>query len=431
MQRPTSSHLESICVQVHSRPQAASHAVRRSCYFVAGCMLLSGLSAVSLGDTLSSESSVGLSSEYSSNPFLVSSGARAAESIALLANLPATYTSDTQTFDFVPRLRFAETHGDVALLSDYQYLDATWRVNSERNTFTANADWHHDSTLYNVFENAELFGRSLHRQEEIGNLNWKRDLSERSDLQLRGSWDQVAFSQSANTGLANFHYGQGLVQYDRALNERWQWTSAIGFGRFELLNHSYRSDNRFIQTALNRALSERWSVMAQVGYSLLSAHQQGLICCQFVAEPNGLPLQSIPFSQTTSHGTGSYALTFERKSERLVIDLAASRAIQPSGLGALVTQDDESLKASIPWTERWTLAAMLHAAQLTDSLHTLNLADRRYGDFDLSSNWLWTEHWTLQLQAAYILQRRASGVPTSSGVTVYLNLLRQFGRIRL
>ena len=70
---------------------------------------------MALGDTLSSESSVGLSSEYASNPFLASSGAHPAESIAAVANLPATYTSDTQTLDFVPRLRFAETHGYVAL----------------------------------------------------------------------------------------------------------------------------------------------------------------------------------------------------------------------------------------------------------------------------------------------------------------------------
>src|ERR1017187_2292303 len=190
------------------------------------------LGGTALGDTLSSESSVGVSSDYNSNPFMEPSGAHAAESAAVLANLPATYTSDTQSLDLIPRLRFAETHGDVALLSNYQYLDAVWHVNSERNSFTAIADWHHDSTLYNAFENGALLGRSLRRREEIGNLNWKRELSERSDLQLSGSWDQVAYSQSAQSGLVNFYYGQGLVQYDRALSERWQWTSAIGFGRF-------------------------------------------------------------------------------------------------------------------------------------------------------------------------------------------------------
>jgi hypothetical protein len=221
------------------------------------------------------------------------------------------------------------------------------------------------------------------------------------------------------------------VQYDRALSERWQWTSAVGFGRFEQVNHSYRSDNRFVQTSLIRALSERWSMTAQVGYSYLTAHEQGYICCEIVAVPGGLALQYIPLNQSASRGSASYVLSLERKGERWVIDLAASRAILPSGLGALVTQDDVSLKASIPWTERWTLAATLHGAQLTDSLKQLNLGERRYANFDFSANWLWTEHWTLQFQTSYVLQRVVSGLPTSSGATVYVNLMRQFGHIRL
>ena len=391
-----------------------------------------GLSAATLADTLSSESSVGLSSEYASNPFLVPSGAHAAESIAAVANLPATYTSDTQTLDIVPRLRFAETHGDVALLSDYQYLDATWHLNSERNSFTATTDWHHDSTLYNIFENGALFGRDLRRREEIGNLAWKRALSERSDLQLAASWDQVAYSQSGQTSLVNYDYGQGQLQYDRTLTERWQWTGAVGFGRFEQINHSYSSDNRFLQSALIRPLSERWSITAQLGYSYLTAHEQGFICCEIGQEAGGLlGLQYIPISQNASRGAPTYLLSLERKGERWTLDLAASRAILPSGLGALVTQDDASIKASIPWTERWTLVATLHGSQLTEPLQTLHLGERRYVDIDFSANWLWTEHWTLQLQSSYVLERVASGVPTSSGVTVYLNLMRQFGHMRL
>ena len=77
----------------------------------AGCGVSLALIGRALGDTVSSESSVGISSEHSSNPFLVPSGARSAESVAIIANLPATYTSDRITFDFVPRLRFAQTHG--------------------------------------------------------------------------------------------------------------------------------------------------------------------------------------------------------------------------------------------------------------------------------------------------------------------------------
>ena len=399
--------------------------------YAAAVGLSLALGGIALGDTVSSESSVGISAGYNSNPFLETTNVHAAESVAVLANLPVTYTSDAQSLDLIPRLRFAETHGDNALLSNYQYLDGTWRVNGPLDTVTVSADWHHDSTLYNPFENAALLGRDLRRQEEIANLDWRRDLTERNDLHLSGSWDKVNYSQSVITGVQNYSYAQAVVEFDHALNERWQWTSSVGVGRYELVGQSYRSDDRFVQTALKRALSERWSLTAQVGYAYLSSRAEGSICCQILLGPNGYYLQATPVTQSSSRGAGNFALTMERKTERLVLDLALSRAIQPSGLGALLMQDDVSLKASMPWTERLTLGATLHAARISDPLHQLALGDRRYADFDLSASWLWTEHWTLQLQGAYLVQRLISTGPAPSATSVYLNLLRQFGRIRL
>ena len=113
------------------------------------------------------------------------------------------------------------------------------------------------------------------------------------------------------------------------------------------------------------------------------------------------------------------------------MNLAISRAIQPSGLGALLTQDDVSLKASIPWTYRLTLAATLHGSRISDPLQPLAVNGQRYANVDLSANWQWTEHWTLQLQGTYLVERVISVEPTASSTSVYLNLLRQFGRIRL
>ena len=409
-------------------------AIGRWCAYAAAWGLSLAPCGAALGDTLSSESSIGLQSAYNSNPFLEPSGAlnaRGAESVAVLANLPATYTSDTQSLDLVPRVRFAKTRGVEALLSDYQYLDALWHLSSERNTFSASADWHRDSTFYNAFENAALFGRSLRRLEEIANLDWKRDLSERSDLHASVSWDKVAYSQSAATGLQNFSYSQGTVQYERILSARLLWTNTVGIGRYQVPGGSDRNDNRFAQSALKAALSEQWAMTAQAGYSYLTAHEQGYICCEILLGPNGLYLQPVLVAQSASRGAANYALSFERKGERWVVDLAASRALQPSGLGALLTQDDVSLTASIPWTERWTLTAKLHGAQLTESIHQLALIHERFADFDLGANWLWTEHWSINLQGSYNLQHLTTGAPTGSGVGVNLTLFRQFGRIAL
>ncbi len=403
---------------------------RRGCAAAACCLLLAPIGGA-WADTLSSESSVGLSSEYAGNPFLVSSGARAAEAVALLANLPATYTSDEQTIDVIARLREAQTHGDVQLISDYQYLDADWRLNGERNSLVTNLDWNRDSTFYNVYENAALLGHSLRRLEEEANLAWKHTLSELSDLQLVGSYDQLNYSRSAGSSVDDYRYSQASVQYDRTLSERWQWISSAGFGRYQLSNQAYSSDNRFVQSSVVRTLTERWSMTAQLGYSNVDARQQSLICCELVPTDGGYALQLIPVKQSSSRGSADYALSLERKTERLTLDFAASRAIQPSGLGALLTQDDASIKATELWTERLTVGANLHASRLSDPLQRLALGDRRSYDATLSVNWFWTEHWTVGWQATYVLQRISAQTPVGAGATVYLNLTRQFGRLRL
>lgn len=380
--------------------------------------------------TVSSESSMGVATNYNSNPYLLPADAHAAESAAVLLNLPITYNSAATSFDLAPRFRFAQTRGAEALLSNYQYLDSDWKLLSDRNTFSASAAWHHDSTLYNEFENGELSGRSLGRLEQTAALDWQRALSERGAVHLSGSWDKVDYSQSNGTGLANFNYGQGSARYDWSLSERWQWSTTAGVGDYELLDRSNRSEQRFVQTSLSRALSERWSMSAQIGYSHLSSSTQGSVCSETLQIGNNLYcLQFAQVQQTTSGGSGNYVLSVERKSERFVLDAAVSRAIEPSGLGGLLTQDDVSVRDSYEWTERWTLNATLHAARLADALQGIQLGDRRNSDVDLGAVWQWTEHWTLQLQAALNWQR--INLQDSSNVALSLTLSRQLGHFRL
>lgn len=392
------------------------------------CLLAGSVTAA----TLSSQSSVGVSAEYASNPFLLAGHAQPAEALALVADLPATYTSDTQSIELIPRLRQAQPFGPVGLLSDYQYLDGDWHWKSERNAFSATGGWHHDSTYYNEFEQAALLGHDLKRLEVPGSLSWDRQLSERNDLQLSASYDRVAYSQHSASAVSNFSYAQGALQFSRLISERTQWTSSLGYGSFQLLAGSYFSTQRFAQTAVTHQWSERWTTNAQVGYAYLNAHGIGEQCCELALSPNGtLELVVVPVRQYAARGSPNFAVTVQRQAERFGLDLNLSRAIQPSGFGALITEDTASLSATRAWSERWTVAGTLQWSRLLDSLGRLSLDNRQYYSASLSAGWQWTEHWTLQLQGGYTRQYLESGLPPSAGVTVYLNLLRQLAPLRL
>ena len=392
---------------------------------------LAMLGGMAYAATLSSESSVGLEADYNSNPFLRTSQVLGAESEAVTANLPATYTSDTISYELIPRLRFATTQGVTSLLSDYQYLDADWRLAEERNTVALAASWHRDSTFYNQFENAVLNGSTLHRQEELANASWTHLFGERSDLALAGSYDQVNYAHNPSFVVVSYDYLQGTLQFDRTLSERWKWSLAAGYGQYQLRDQSYRSDNRFAQTTLAYSLSEQWSMSLQVGYSRVTSLTQEQQLAIFQDPSGGYYLGFQTLKVGASQGTDSFAASLERKGERVVLDLMASRAIEPSGLGALLTQDDVSLAANVPWTERWSFGARLHGARLSDPLQQISYSNRRYYDADLTASWLVTEHWTLQLSATYFLQRYSGSFPTADSSAVSLSLSRQLGHLRL
>jgi len=398
----------------------------------AAAWLLSLSSGAALGATLSSQSSIGISGEYASNPFLERAGAEAAEAVALVADLPATYTSDTLSIDLMPRFRLAQAYGPIALLSDYGYLDGDLKWKSERNTFAATAEWHHDSTYYNQFEQVALLGHDLARLEEQATVSWTYALSERNDLQLSASWDRVAFSQHSSSALSNFTYSQAAMQYSRDLSERTLWSTTVGYGQFGLISGTYLSDERFAQTSLTREQTEHWSLTGQVGYAFLSAHGVSYVCCQLAVGSDGsLYFVPFPVRQYAARGGGNYAFTAQRQGERLLLDLSASRAIEPSGFGALITEDAATASASLPLSGRLTVGAVLQWARLSDLLGRLNLQGLHDYTATVNANWLTTEHWTLQLQAIYTRQYVATPLPGIPGVTVYLNLLRQFGRLPL
>ena len=391
------------------------------------CALAAAAAPLRAG-SLGSEPSLGLSAGFQSNPLLDPNSNASAETLALLLNLPVAFNGRRSTFTLSPRLRAGATRGEVAPLSNYQYVDANWDYKGERNELVADAEWHRDSTLYNQYERSVLGGNTLRRLEETGSLTWRHDLSERSTFQLQGAEDRVLYGAEQVQTLTSFNYGQGSAKYGYQLSENWQASLEGGFTRYELRDQSYRTDATYVQFGLARTLSEYWSLSMSAGASALKSRQ---FIERYVIEqdPQGaLHIVLKRFELHSGDHTRSYALSAKRQFEQWELNLSGSRALQPSGFGALATQDDLSLRATGHWSERLTLSGTLHGSRLSDASGRLNLGSRRYYDCDLSANWQWREHWSVEAQAALYMERAAASSPTRSNVLVFLTLTRQFGR---
>jgi hypothetical protein len=377
---------------------------------------------------IGSEGSLGLSAGYQSNPLLLDNVQGSAESLALLLNLPVTYSGSRVTFSLQPSIRAARNHGSVAPLSDYQYVDMNWDDKGERNDLSAAADWRRDSTFYNQYERSVLGGNTLRRLEEIASLAWRHQLTERADFQLHSSYDRVLYDAGPTQTLSSYGYGQAGAKYNYALSERWQAAIEGGVTRFDLRNQPYRTDATYAQLDLSRDLSERWSMLVSVGSSRLKSTVtvQELV---LVPDSHGvLHLVLENFEVVSRQSTANYSLNVQRQFERWKLELSGSRALQPSGFGVLARQDDVSVKASGNWRERLTVSGDIHGSRLYDASGRVSLGSRRYYDCSFYADWRWTEHWTLQSQISLYLQRAAPTEPTRSSTALFLTLSRQFGR---
>jgi hypothetical protein len=379
---------------------------------------------------IGSEGSMGLSAGYQSNPLLLSDAGSESETLALLLHLPVAYTGDRVSYSLQPRLRAGATRGAVAPLSDYQYVDSTWDYKGELNEFSVNADWHRDSTLYNQFEQSALAGSTLHRQEEIGALNWRHQLSERSEFEFSGTVDRVRYGAPVipTQTLNSFNYNQAGAKYSHDFTERWQVTAEGGLTGFELADQRYRTDTAYGQLGLTRNLSQRWSLAASVGTAHLKFRQT---VERLFVEPDAQGVLHLVLRRINlySHAsTRNYSLTMQRQFQRWRLELSASQALQPSGFGVLATQDDVTVRASGNRTERLSLSAAIHGSKLTDASGRLSLETWRYYDVDFTMSWRWTEHWTVQSQIALYLQRPAPTEPMRSNTALFLTLSRELGR---
>jgi hypothetical protein len=342
------------------------------------------------------------------------SNPREVETAALAFDLPATYTGDHQTLDLRPRFRYAATHGDSGLLSDFQYLDSAWKTSTETDTLQLSGTWHRDSTYYNPTENTGLLSSSVRRMEQTAGLDWQRQLSERNQFGVTLNWDHVGYAQGSATGLGNFQYPQGSLQFSRRLTERLQWSLGAGFGRYEISDHSYRTDNPSVHMGLEGQLTEQWTLSASAGASRLQERSE-----------------YGPFVFTSSRDASTYALALSRQGARRAFSLSYTRALQPSGYGVLLTQDVLSLTEHYTWSERWSGSAMLRGTRQVDSFSRINFGDRRFAGAELAATWRWTAQSLLSLEATYNEQRLDAILPHARGTALHLTYSRQFGRMAL
>jgi hypothetical protein len=386
------------------------------------CLLAAAmpLSNVTRAGVWGSQPVIGISGDYSTNPGLLDLPDTAETHGALLLDAPTSYVGDGNKFTILPSFRLSNAQGYSSLDSDYEHLNVSEELDSDRNVFIATGGVARDSSLYHDFILNGSAG--VERNSLLADLNWDRKLSERLDLisDLNSSRVRYAEGIGAET-LTDYRYSSFAPSLVWKETERNKLSLSASVGKYNSLDGSTESTSANVQVGFTRQLSEIWSLSASAGYSRADnrADTEEEI---FVPVQGGIVGVLIPTEVKSTQIGSVYSLGVTRQASRLNFSATASRQLTPSGFAFLSQQDIYELQGTYLASARWSLGADLRQVNYQNPDLNGLINGVRVTSLSFSATWQWTEHWTITTNVTRILERY--GAPTievnASGVSVEL-----------
>jgi hypothetical protein len=372
---------------------------------------------------------LGVASEYSSNPYLLSAGERAVSDVAVLLNAPINYDLDSTHFSLVPSIRYSDSGGSYAsLASNYFHLNATAVFSGDVDSLSMKAGFGRDSSLYQ--NGLSSNGIGVRADSSSAGVDWQRAMTERFQLDLTANWARVLYDQSAaSTGLVDYRYVSGGPSATFAVSERGKFQVLASAGQYEALDGITKSRNYNLQLGFDRQLTEIWTLSTSLGYAKSYNSQEIFYGPFFIGT-----IEFGPYLLGTveSEQKGPvYNASLTRRGERLTVTASASRAFLPSGFEYLSRQDIAELSLNYTRSERWTFGAKVDYQNTATPYSNGALLAVRYFSGQLSADWHWTQNWVISLHTTWVGSKYQMPAISAQSTGASLEISRQFLRIDL
>jgi hypothetical protein len=371
---------------------------------------------------------VGVVGDYSTNAALLESAHTAQVNGAVLLDAPTTYNGNGFEFFVLPSFRLSNSEGYSSMASDYEHLNLKGEFDTERSTWTVAGGANRDSSLYTDYLSNGSVG--VRRDSLLADLNWDRHLTERLELDTDVDTTQVRFGQAV--GISNLtDYKDTSISPTLSWNssERGKLTLSAGVSRYNSLDGASESRSANLQIGFVRNLSEIWSLTANAGYSRalnrLSFNEEFL-----VLTPEGPAIEIVPIKEESAQNGTVYSVDLGRKGERLSFDAIASRTLAPTGYAFLSRQNLVQLTATYTYSDHWSFTASAYYMQAQDPQLQGGIDTQTPKNISLSTNWRWTEFWTVTLSALRVEDRFQPPGNSIGSSEVSIKISRQFNHIK-
>jgi len=371
------------------------------------------------------EPSLGVSTEYTSNPLLLQTGGHSESRVAALVDLPLRYDTDELEFLIRPNGRFTDEPGYSALGSNFEHLDGAAQFNDELDNASLQAGVDRDSSLYFLGGLVNHIG--VARDTDSTSADWTRTTTERSQVQLDAAWSRVHYDEPADFDqLIDYRYWSVGPTFAYSLSERNTIKLLGSYGLYQSLNGATQSTSESVQLGFTRQLSEIWLLSTSAGYSR-SINRENTFIDFF-----GF---LFPVTERSTQDGTVYMASLTRQGANFNFTGSVSQALQPTGFAFLSRQDSYNLSVTYIRSERWDFAVSAVWLKAVNpqiisakSNYTTEEFTTRYENIAFGCNWHWTPQWVISVKANRIMQQY--GPPTvsatSSGISV--DLSRKFLR---
>jgi hypothetical protein len=395
------------------------------------CMLAAmAFSSYSRADVWGIDPVLGVLGDYSTDPNLVHQRDTGITSAALQVAAPTVYDDDSFKFSMLPSFRVGDSRGFAAVTSDYAHLNLEGDYVSDLYALKANAGIARDSSL--AFDYLSTGDVGVRRDAASAELNWDQHLTELVEFDIDGSSQRVNFGKGPTvatlTGtvptLTDYNYNSiaPSLSWNSSELSKLSLTGAVArsdsLGARDVLlglPSSTQSRSASLQLGYQVQLSQQWTANASGGYSRAINQSDFFVLRQVPPPPNTLSttitLEPFPVRIPSAQNGSVYGVDLSHKDSRLVVDALATRQLTPTGFAFLTSQDTYELKTNYTVSERWSFGAdgryvRYQNPELINStvaqINVLNVINVRY--FGLKANWNWTEHSTVILSAARVVQ---------------------------
>jgi hypothetical protein len=371
---------------------------------------------------------LGVASEYSSNPYLLSAGGRAVSDVAVLVNAPTNYDLDSAHFALVPSIRYGDSGNYASLASNYFHLNTSALLSSDLDSLSMKAGFGRDSSLYQ--NGLSSNGIGVRADSSSAGMEWQHAITQRSQVAMDASWTRVLYDLGATpTGLVDYRYVSIGPSASFTVSERESLRALLGAGQYQALDGITRSTNYNFQLGFDRQLTEIWTLSTSAGYAKSNNSQKIFYGPFFIGSTEYGPylLRTI---ESVQKGP-IYSASLTRRGEQLILAASASRAYQPSGFEYLSRQDIAQLDLDYTLSERWTFGAKVNYRNTATPFANGALYSVRYFSGQLSADWHWTPTWVISLHTTWVNVKYELPPDRAQSTGVSLEISRHFLRIDL